>query len=309
MSISADVMGYQRLRSLPTPERRQLSAYVAMLVTVLIWAGFALTTRASGASALAFGDIAFLRALVPSLIFLPFLPSRIGMIRQAGIGNCTAMTVGAGVPFFWLAILGGSVTSAAHVGALIAGVVPIFVAGLSWLMTGVKPSRQAICALAIIFLGALFLIAPAGAQSHWMGVCALLLASLLWASYTIAMKRSRLDPIACGIVIALPSFGLITILLLTGIVASNWGNYTVAQALPFVLIQGIAVGVVASLTYAFAISQLSAGRCATLGSVAPALTVLLAVPVLNESLTLLTALAVITICAGVILFNKRRNLP
>ncbi|WP_424975619.1 DMT family transporter [Dinoroseobacter sp. S124A] len=275
--------------------------YLAMAATVLVWAAFALSARVSEASALAFADIALIRAVVPTLVFLPFLPARLPMIRRAGLGNCAVIAIGAGLPFFWLAVRGGAVTSAAHVSALIAGTVPGSVALLIWLRDGTRPTPLGAGALGLILVGVALIVGPIAGATALGGAVTLLLASLCWGAFTLAVKRSGLDPLGCALVIALPSTLGMGVLMATGLARSNWGSFTLEEAMPFILVQGLCVSVLALLTYAFAIAQLGSGRCAVLGSVTPALAALMAVPVLGEPLDLPTGLAICVICAGVCL--------
>ncbi|HCT35249.1 MAG TPA: EamA/RhaT family transporter, partial [Sulfitobacter sp.] len=102
--------------------------YLAIAVTVLVWAGFALSTRAASGAQLTFGDVALIRSGIPALFFLPFLPKRIAVLRQLPARRWLMIAAGAGLPFFWLAAMGGAQTSATHVGALIAGTTPVSVA-------------------------------------------------------------------------------------------------------------------------------------------------------------------------------------
>ncbi|WP_420583882.1 DMT family transporter [Ruegeria sp.] len=287
----------QRLDALP--------GFVAMGVTVLIWASFALSARATNGSALGFADVGVIRALVPMIVFLPFLPSRIDMIRKAGLPHCATIGIGAGIPFFALAVNGGSLTSAAHVGALIPGIMPVFVALILWRLTGAKPGLRGLSALAGIIAGAVLLAMDQSEVSDWRGIGLLLCGSLFWASYSVAAARSGLDPVGCALVISLSSCLVMVLLLASGTVTLQFGSYSPKEALPFVLTQGLGAGVVASLTFAFAVTRIGPTTCATIGALTPVLTALLAVPVLHETLPPMTLLAVVVICVGVILFNRQ----
>lgn len=279
--------------------RAAQAGYLAMAVTVLIWSGFALSARAVHGSALAFGDVALVRMGVAALVFLPFLPSRIARIRRAGPARLGLIAAGAGLPFLWLATTGGALTSAAHVGALVAGTVPVSVALLGWRW----PGRPKAAALAVILAGVALLVLARGGASPGagQGAALLLMASLLWAGYTLALKDSGLDPVSVALVVALPSALLLAAGMAVGLVPTHLGHFTLGDAAPFLLVQGLGVGVVSTVSYAFALTRLGAAQAATLGSLSPALTAVLAVPVLHEPLTPLAALAVATVCAGVLL--------
>ena len=289
----------------PTTQRlHMLPGIVAMGVTILIWASFALSARTTTGSALGFADVAMIRTLVPLLVFLPFLPARLRMFRNAGLWNCIVISVGAGIPFFALAAHGAGLTSAAHLGALIPGTMPIFVALILWYLIGEKPARVGQIALAVIIAGAFLLIVAQDQLPDWRGICMLLAGSVFWASFSVSAARSGLDPVGCALLIALSSFVFMVLLLGTGVLSLQWGSYSIEEALPFFLVQGLGAGVIASLTYAFAVTRLGPAISATIGALTPVLTACLAVFFLNETLPPLMLLAIGTICTGVILFNR-----
>ncbi|WP_376871623.1 DMT family transporter [Albirhodobacter sp. R86504] len=292
---------------------QMLIGYAAIALTVLIWASFALATRAASASALTIGDVALIRSVVPALILLPFMPARLAMVRAMPLRNAALIAIGAGAPFIYLAALGGAQTSATHVGALIAGTTPISVAVLLWLTTRERPSKGRMTGMVIIMAGAAVLVASAGGVSSesLKGILYLLGASLLWASYSMGQRGSGLDPVGCAIVMSVPSAVALAVLWALGVIPSNLsfhqGGATFEDALPFLLVQGIGAGVISSMTYAVAISRLGVSTAATIGALAPAIAAVIAVPVLGERLSIGVASAVLIICAGVILSNRMKR--
>ena len=286
---------------------RPLVGYLAIAVTVLVWAGFALSTRAASGAQLTFGDVALIRSGIPALFFLPFLPKRIAVLRQLPARRWLMIAAGAGLPFFWLAAMGGAQTSATHVGALIAGTTPVSVAVLTWVVYRQRPA--VLLPLGVILVGVAALIGASGnlAAGSLTGVALLLSASLLWGCYTLGLRGSGLDPIGCALVLALPSTLVLLPLLATGVLPSNLTQVRLAEAMPFILAQGVGVGLVSSLTYAIAIARLGVAKCAAIGSLAPAIAAVLAVPLLHEALTFGTILAVLIICAGVMLANRPKE--
>jgi len=286
---------------------RPMVGYLAIAVTVLVWAGFALSTRAASGAQLTFGDVALIRSGIPALFFLPFLPKRIAVLRQLPARRWLMIAAGAGLPFFWLAAMGGAQTSATHVGALIAGTTPVSVAVLTWMIYRQRPAVM--LPLGIILVGVAALIGASGnlAAGSLTGVALLLSASLFWGCYTLGLRGSGLDPIGCALVLALPSTLVLLPLLATGVLPSNLTQVRLAEAMPFILAQGVGVGLVSSLTYAIAIARLGVAKCAAIGSLAPAIAAVLAVPLLHEALTFGTILAVLIICAGVMLANRPKE--
>ena len=154
----------------------------------------------------------------------------------------------------------------------------------------------------MILAGAALLVGAQGGLSAGAlpGAGLLLLASLLWAGYTLALKDSGLDQVSVALVVAVPTALAVLAGMASGLVPTHLGHFTLRDAAPFLLVQGLGVGVVSTLTYAFALTRLGAAQAATLGSLSPALTALLAVPLLGEALTPLAAVAVVTVCVGVL---------
>jgi drug/metabolite transporter (DMT)-like permease len=284
-----------------------LIGYVAMVLTVLIWAGFALSIRAIGASPLAPVDVALIRFGLPTVLLLPFLPSRWAMLRRVKPLSALMVLVGGGVPFFFMASAGGKVTSAAHVAALIAGTTPLSVALIAYAVERQRIGAARGRAIAIILVGVALLLVSQSHASHGAfagGAALLLLASLLWGSYTLGLRRAGLDAIGCVLLLSVPSFLLSALLASLGVVDSHIGQFTLASAMPFVLAQGLGVGVISSVSYALAIRHLDTPRCSAIGSLAPALACLGAVPWLGEPLTPTVACGIAVITAGVILANR-----
>ncbi len=284
-----------------------LIGYAAMVLTVLIWAGFALSIRAIGASPLAAADVALIRFGLPTLLLLPFLPSRWPMLRRVKPLSALMILAGAGLPFFFMASAGGKATSAAHVAALIAGTTPLSVALVAYALDRQRIGAARARAIAIILAGVMLLLVS---QSHASqgtfvgGAAMLLLASLLWGSYTLGLRRAGLDAIGCALLLSVPSFLVLVLVVSLGLVDSHIGHFTLNNAMPFLLAQGLGVGVVSSVSYALAIRHLDTPRCSAIGSLAPALACLGAVPLLGESLTLTVVCGVAVITVGVILANR-----
>lgn len=285
----------------------RLAGYAAITVAVTIWAGFALSIRAMGASGLTTADVALIRYGTPALLLAPFIPSRLAMLRRVGLTDALMVFAGAGLPFFWIAAAGGAATSTAHVSALIAGTVPISVALVGFLLSGTRIPLRRMGGLAVIVAGVAvlgFAQSQTGHGSLGWGVTLLLTASLLWGAYTIGLRRTGLDAIGCTLLVTLPSFVILSVLFACGLVDTRFGSFGLHQAMPFLLVQGLGVGVISTLSYATAIARLGPARSAVIGSLAPVLASLGAVPLLGEILTPAIALGVGAITLGVVLANR-----
>jgi drug/metabolite transporter (DMT)-like permease len=287
----------------------------ALVATVCLWSAFALSDRALAASSLRPADAALIRFGLPALVLAPALWRRRGQFtRAAGLRWAPALKVvlGGGVPFYLAATYGGALTSAAFVGALVPGMVPLFVTALA-VRTGRVPRGLQGAGLVLIGLGALALVVPglAGADVRTLaGVGLLLLASGLWAIYTVGLREISLDPVASMGLLCVPTFAVIALPALLGVLPSTLLTHAEPRdVLVFLLVQGVGTGICSGLFYATAIRRLGSERCTTVGSLSPVLTAAAAVPLLGERLTLPVLTGTALVAAGVMLANRRAVSP
>lgn len=153
--------------------------------------------------------------------------------------------------------------------------------------------------------GALLLIAAnaADAGEAWtssrvFGAMLSLLAALLFALFTVVMRRTDLDPLHAA---ALASTGSLVIYLP---IYLAWRGVALAQV-PLVelavqiIFHGVLVTVVSLLLYGRALVLLGAARGAAFASLVPALSALIAIPLLGEWPSVTDWLAIVSISAGV----------
>lgn len=281
---------------------------IALGFTVIIWAGFALSARALGSSTLLPADAALLRFGVPLVVLAPALWRRRHRLRAVRPGPAAKIVCGAGVPFFLMVMYGGSLTSAAFVGAIVPGMVPLFVSALVVASGRGLPRGTQTAGLLLIVAGVIALVwhhTTALDHDVLLGSGALLVASGLWALYTVGLREVELDPIGSIGLLCLPSFAVVALLTLTGVLPTGIAHAAGSDILLFLVVQGLGVGLCAGLLYAFAIRRLGPERSATVGSLSPVVVVLLAVPLLNESPTLSVLVGVPLITSGVVLANRR----
>ncbi|WP_411847067.1 DMT family transporter [Roseibacillus persicicus] len=284
----------------------KVSGYLVISAVVLIWAGFALTLRAIGKSPLSAADVGLIRFTVPALCLLPFLRSYLAQLRRVRFRDLLLVLLG-GVPFFLVASAGARSTSTAHVSALIAGTAPLSVALISFLLEKSAIPKKRWFALGLIALGAVGMIAtqPAGgSHSDPWGCLTLLFASLLWGAYTVGVRRAGLDAIANALILTVLSLMILGALSLVGVTESHLGQFSWREALPFVLVQGLGVGLIATVGYSFAIGRLGSSRSAVIGSLAPGLSAVLAVFIFGEALNFATLACIAVLTLGVILANR-----
>ncbi|MDV7104880.1 DMT family transporter [Vibrio sp. TH_r3] len=280
--------------------------YLIMALVLLIWSGFALTTRAIGGSLLTIADVSLIRFFVPLVLLTPLIPSHFNEIKKIKISDILFIILG-GVPFLFLAALGANNAPTAYVGTILAGTSPLFVALLSYVLYRQKISSKRAFTLSLILVGVVIMVK--GHSGHipddmMVGVGYLFCAALVWAGYTIGLKRVELSCFSIAIVVSYLSFFITLGLVFSGIASSNFGVFSMEDALPFILIQGLGVGVLATIGFSYVVSQLGSARASIVGSISPGLTALLAVPIFNEALSAAIIFGLALTILGVLLSNR-----
>ena len=279
-----------------------------MSVVLLIWSGFALTVRAVGASSLSIADVMLIRFSVPLVLLTPWALSSWHEIKNIRLPDILFILFG-GVPFLLLAAFGASTVPAAYMGTILTGTPVFFAALLSLIFYRQRISLRKFAALILILFGIATMIgghAQAIPNSLLYGVGLLLMASLIWAGYTLGLKSTTLTPIAIAIVLSYTSFFLTLVVVLSGMMDTNIGSVSFDEVLPFILIQGLGVGVVSTIAFSYAVKQLGSIRTLLLGSLSPGLTAILAALILKESLSVIMICGIVLSTIGVILSNRAK---
>ncbi|MFI2780635.1 DMT family transporter [Streptomyces sp. ALB3] len=277
---------------------------VALVAAVVLWSSFALTVRGIGSSSLTSIDVAFLRFATPVVILAPWLPRTLRALRGERIGVLIMLAVG-GFPHFLLSALGGHMTSAALIGLLVPGTVPLFVVVILFLRWRERISTRRLIALAAIIAGIAASAMQTTSATTIAGVGLLLTAGCAWAVYTVSLRQTALGLI--GVVLAICTPATITAALLAGSTAMPShllaGTAGISDVLLFTGLQGIGTGLLSTLCYAYAVRTLGSNAAATAGAVSPALTALLAIPLFGEPITPGMSTALTLTITGVTLFN------
>jgi drug/metabolite transporter (DMT)-like permease len=154
---------------------------------------------------------------------------------------------------------------------------------------------------ALIVVGVIGIVWGAGGTigtAQNVGHVLFLAAGFAWACYTVAMRRARLDGLhaaaiaAVGsLVLYLPAYGYIAG---TSVLKASLSDI-VLQA----IVQGFLTGIVALLMYGHMVSILGATSGAAFLALTPAMTALMAIPILGEWPSAIDWIAIAVISIGV----------
>ena len=276
---------------------------IAWLVTVTVGASWQLATRFGVTTTLTPIDLALLRYLIPAFALLPILLQHGFWTKEPSMWVLVPIIIGGGLPFGLLGMAGAQYAPASHMGALLPGSMPVFVAFLSALILGEYFGRGRLFGLATIVLGVACvvgttLIGTAGGPQVLIGDALFISAGAFWAVYTVAYRKSGLGPWHGAALICFWSSVLVVPIWLAS------PNAALLEApLPDIVlqvaVQGILAGIIGLAAYGAAIRHLGASIAAVSGAVVPALTAVGGFFLLCEPLSLFTAIGVACVAAGI----------
>lgn len=276
---------------------------VSALLVVCIWSGWMISVRYSSGSFLQTFDLAMMRYGIPALVLSPFVWKARKQIMLTPKGYLIGMTLGAGIPFFYLCATGLKYAPVVHAGLLIPGTFPIFVTMIAIIFYKEPINPMRLMGLSMILVGVIVLLAPT-LLNQQLGVLKgdfmLLGASACWAIYTVSMRVAGLPPLAAAGILCLGSTLMLLPLYVAGILESGISQASSAEVAMQLIIQALGAGLLAGFFYGFAINRLGAENTSAIGSLTPVVAGLAAIPLLGETLSLPAMIGMICICFGVL---------
>ena len=265
----------------------QKQGYLYVLITMCIWGGFTLTARLSANWGIGAWDITALRFLLAFCILMPILiykkdtaflwkkePFILAMI--GGVGYClTAYSAFHYAP-------------AAHAAIFLNGFIPLCTAIAAFVLFRHAFDRHTWASL-LIMIGAIgvmsFLMYRETGVAFGFGDLLFILSAIWWGVFSVLLRQWQLSAWHAMAGVAIWSaivFVPIYLLFLPKHLSEPEPLHLLAQ----VLFHGIFVVIIATLTYVEAIKRLGAFKAGSIVTLAPFMAAILAVPLLNEPLSL-----------------------
>ena len=269
------------------PSRQQLvSGYLAAAATLVMWACFSLVSRYGGKSLLTSSDMFALRSITATLVLLPFagsLPAGVWRDRRLWV-----LTLLCSLLYCPLAYNGFRYAPAAHGAILLSGLQPFLISAVVWLIAGTRPNRMRSSGLVLIAVGISCAAMPY--FSDWsadsaFGDLLILLGSICWAFYTVYATRWGYS--AWTLTRAV-TFGtaIVYLPIYLFFLPKQLAAVPVSMIVIQCIFQGIVATILAMLTYLKAVKLLGPERTAAFLALVPIVTGLVAVPLLDEALTI-----------------------
>ncbi len=284
-----------------------LIGLIAGTSAAVIGGGWQVVTRQATTSTMSPADLVWLRYGIPALLLMA-ITWRAGLLPRGVPRRWLAlMVVGSGLPFGLLAMTGSRYAPTAHMGVLIAGAAPLFVALFAWLISKERPDSVRTAGLVLMSLGAALMGLKAfsgmGLPGAWRGDLLFVLAAAFWACFTLSFRRSGLTPWQGAALVNTWS----VLMLMPWLIWQLWqGQFHLFDAplndfLWQCLWQGLFAGLLGLWTFNVAIRRLGAARAAAFGALAPVVSALGGWSWLGERLDSFDAVAVGCAFLGVVL--------
>jgi drug/metabolite transporter (DMT)-like permease len=235
------------------------------------------------------------------VLILPYALNRLSRSIAYGWPALALLVLGGGFPYGLAAVWGLNFAPAAHGGALIAGTIPTFTALFGVAILGQRLTHRQLVGLALTVTGAcaiggVGLFDKIGTQT--IGHALFLLGAILWALYTVTLRRFGVRPLdatavvcVCSALIYVPVY---PILLGSRIDAAPWFEILFQG-----FYQGVLAGIVFFIAYNRAVELLGSARAAVFLAMVLVLTALMAGPVLGEYPNTLEILGILAATTGV----------
>ncbi len=282
------------------------TGYLFVAVTILIWAGFLVMSRLGGKSSLTAFDIAALRTGTAALLLSPWwLPRLLDRSRrQLPLYQTFSFALVAGVAYPLLVYSGFYFAPATHGAVLVSGLLPFATTVAVWWLLRERPQRNRVIGLLLIAAGVIGLgyesiqgALASGAFSVLRGDLLFVGASLSWALFTALIRywNGRAFDVMLGVV-AMSALLYLPVYVL--FLPKNLLAAPLHESLTQAFFQGAIVVCVAMYTFARAVEYLGASRVAVLMSLVPATGTVLAVLLLEETLTPAALAGVVLVSLG-----------
>lgn len=284
------------------------------LLAVAFWSGSFVLTRLGVKTTLSAYDITAVRFGLAGVLLLPVIWRKGFAIELLGWPGLVGLVAGVGAPYALLIAAGLQFTPASHAAALVPGLMAVIstILGVIFIANETIPSRHWL-GVCLILLGSLLLggFAPARGSSidEHIGHALFLSAALLWSIYVIVLRRFKLESLHATSIVAvasallyLPAYAL----LLPNRLAAAPLEDIVGQA----IYQGALTTIVGLAAFNRAVALLGAAGGAAMPALVPVATLGLASILLHEIPSFLEVAASTLVGIGVLLVTfKVRTKP
>ncbi len=271
------------------------------LAAVSIWASWIVAVRLGIRTSLAPWDIVAIRFGVAGLSLLPFLLKKGLAADRLGWPGLAAIMLGGGAPMVLVSYGGLLFAPAAHAASLYTAVIPLYVAIVAVAVLGEVFTVAKWIGLVLIVAGVLGIVWGAGGAigtRQNIGHAMFVGAGMLWACYVVAMRKARLDGLHAAAIAAVGSL-IAYVPVYAGIFGTRLFNAPWRDLVLQAFVHGFLVAVISFVCIGRAVRILGASNGSAFAAMAPAITAIVAIPVLGEWPATSDWIAMLLISGGV----------
>lgn len=246
-------------------------------------------------------DIVAIRFGVAGLILLPYLLRKGLAVDRLGWPGLAAIMLGGGAPAVLVSYGGLWFAPAAHAASLYTALIPLYVALVAAVVLGEAFTVAKRIGLVLIVAGVLGIVWGAGGTigtRQNIGHAMFIGAGFLWAGYVVAMRKARLDGLHAAAIAAVASLiayvPAYALMFGTSLLNAPWQDLALQG-----FIHGVLVAVISLVCIGRAVALLGASNGSAFAALAPAITAILAIPILGEWPATRDWIAMLLISAGV----------
>lgn len=297
------------LKSAESASWRMTQGIVWGSLSLAILSGWFVVTRLGLRHDLRVWDIIALRFGEGAVLLTPVLivgPLRL-RLRTWSRGIVLAALWGA--PFILLVGMGLQATSATLTSSVTPALMPVFAGLVAWTFLGERPRGRQLCGVGLIAAGLIALVygyIRAEGRLDIGGAVALVTAAVMWALYTLRLRRTGLTSLQAAALICFWS-AILYLPLYFGIGLSNLTHASGGESLFQSIYQGIMMSVVAIFAFNRAVVLLGPRAAAAIVALVPVAATLFAIPVLGEWPSWPSGAGICVIALGVVMAAGSAN--
>ena len=301
--VSAKLNFFVPPRGTSLPKKSVMSAamkgYFALAITMCIWGGFTLLSRVSVAWMISPWDITALRFGFAFLILMPiFLWKKDTAFLWTWQAFALAMIGGLG--YCITSYTAFHFAPAAHAAIFLNGFIPVCTAVAAYFILKQGFDRHTWISLAIMFMALTvmsFLMLQEQGSAFGIGDVLFFVSAMCWGAYTALLKRWYMSPWHSMSSVAIWS-AIVYLPIYLLFIPKQLDQISTSHLVIQTVFHGVLVVIVATLSYIAAIRHLGAFKAGSLATLAPFIAAVLAVPLLNEPLSMAMMIGLIGMGIG-----------
>lgn len=279
------------------------TGYLAVVFSVVVWAGWIVVTRAQGAT-LAPVDTAVLRIIAPAALLAPIWLRR-GIVPKGQPQLALwIMAAGWGAPFILLISKGLETVPAALFGPMVPATLPLLVGLWDFFVSGQRVRGVRLAGLGLIAISIALVVGPAslrGDAGFFAGAPYLAAAACGWAAFTVAYRSTTLTGIEAAAYMALYSSPFLAVL--AAVEGLHLDQLSLGEFAWYFTAHTLLAGVGSVAAYGYAMRVLGVARTSAFASLVPMGAALGGLAALGEAPAASGWISVACACLGVAAVN------